>query len=78
MSILYALLIAANHDPRCPEKVLGAVLAAEEVREALPLLGPPPPRPWPSLRGGCGAELGAPIMGCALSESQPVGGDACC
>ena len=29
----YALLIAANRDPRCPEKVLGAVLAAEEETE---------------------------------------------
>ena len=34
-----ALLIAANRDPRCPEKVLGAVLAAEEEREGYPLLG---------------------------------------
>lgn len=30
----FALVIAANRDPRCPEKVLGAVLAAEEDREA--------------------------------------------
>ena len=35
----YALLIAANRDPRCPEKVLGAVLAAEEETEAYRSLG---------------------------------------
>jgi transposase-like protein len=35
----YALLIAANRDPRCPEKVLGAVLAAEEEMEGYRSLG---------------------------------------
>jgi len=35
----YALLIAVNRDPRCPEKVLGAVLAAEEETEAYRSLG---------------------------------------
>ena len=35
----YALLIAANRDPRCPEKVLGAVLAAEEEGEGYRSLG---------------------------------------
>jgi transposase-like protein len=35
----YALLIAANRDPRCPEKVLGAVLAPEEETEAYRSLG---------------------------------------
>ena len=35
----YALVIAANRDPRCPEKVLGAVLAAEEDQEAYRSLG---------------------------------------
>jgi transposase-like protein len=35
----YALLIAANRDPRCPEKVLGAILAAEEETEAYRALG---------------------------------------
>ena len=35
----YALLIAVNRDPRCPEKVLGAVLAAEEEMQAYRSLG---------------------------------------
>jgi transposase-like protein len=35
----YVLLIAANRDPRCPEKVLGAVLAAEEEMEGYRSLG---------------------------------------
>ena len=35
----YALLIAANRDPRCPEKVLGAVLAQGEEAEAYRSLG---------------------------------------
>lgn len=35
----YALLIAVNRDPRCPEKVLGAVLAAEEEANAYRSLG---------------------------------------
>lgn len=34
-----ALLIAVNRDPRCPEKVLGAVLAAEEEVEGYRSLG---------------------------------------
>ena len=35
----YALLIAVNRDPRCPEKVLGAVLAQGEEAEAYRSLG---------------------------------------
>ena len=35
----YALLIAVNRDPRCPEKVLGAVLAQGEETEAYRSLG---------------------------------------
>jgi transposase-like protein len=35
----YALLLAVNRDPRCPEKVLGAVLAAGEETEAYRSLG---------------------------------------
>lgn len=35
----YALLIAVNRDPNCPEKVLGAVLAAEEEMQAYRSLG---------------------------------------
>lgn len=35
----YALLFAANRDPRCPEKVVGAVLAAAEEVEAYRSLG---------------------------------------
>ncbi len=35
----YALLIAANRDPACPEKVLGAVLAQGEEAEAYRSLG---------------------------------------
>ena len=35
----YALLFAANRDPACPEKVIGAVLAAAEDREGYRSLG---------------------------------------
>src|SRR4030042_949639 len=35
----YALLFAANRDPACPEKVIGAVLAAAEAQAGYRSLG---------------------------------------
>jgi putative transposase len=58
----YALLFAANRDPRCPEKVVAAVLAAAEEAEAYRSLGDlllsrglPPDRPLTVVADGASA-----------------------